>query len=240
MTDAELIREAVKKSGLSARAFAENITWRDERTVRRWMSGDQELPTNARKQLEWFIALSDPQRKALVDAAGASFRVDRDAAPHMAELRLTDETIHRRWSELLAVIADEFNRAGIQDVASCILHNPDQRFVSIPFLSRNGQRSFGTKQVDSETLLNGSLRLFARAFAREFLRLQLQDDLQTDPQLRTRVQTEFPGSNVEVEYEPDIDDRITPMYWLVLTDGRRIALGGTREFAGEELQRILQ
>ena len=44
MTDRDLLEQAIKRSGLSARAFAIQILWRDERTVRRWLSGESPVP----------------------------------------------------------------------------------------------------------------------------------------------------------------------------------------------------
>ena len=44
MTDRELVEQAIKRSGLSARAFARDVLWRDERTVRRWISGESPVP----------------------------------------------------------------------------------------------------------------------------------------------------------------------------------------------------
>lgn len=43
MTDAELIAAAVDASGLSARAYAVRILKVNERTVRRWLSGESEI-----------------------------------------------------------------------------------------------------------------------------------------------------------------------------------------------------
>jgi hypothetical protein len=44
MTDRELLEQAIKRSGMSARAFAKEVLWRDERTVRRWLSGESPVP----------------------------------------------------------------------------------------------------------------------------------------------------------------------------------------------------
>jgi hypothetical protein len=44
MSDRDLLAEAIQRSGLSARAFAIQILWRDERTVRRWLAGDSPVP----------------------------------------------------------------------------------------------------------------------------------------------------------------------------------------------------
>lgn len=42
--DVWLLRRAIERSGLSARRWAEEVAWRDERTVRRWLSGDSPIP----------------------------------------------------------------------------------------------------------------------------------------------------------------------------------------------------
>jgi len=73
MTDAELIRAAIAASGLSARRFAEDVTWRDERTIRRWGAGEP-IPTTARERLVWFLAISDSKRRRLVALATAKPR----------------------------------------------------------------------------------------------------------------------------------------------------------------------
>ncbi|HWP38967.1 MAG TPA: hypothetical protein VNL18_15580 [Gemmatimonadales bacterium] len=39
-----MLREAIRKSGLSARRFARDVLLRDERTVRRWLAGDSPIP----------------------------------------------------------------------------------------------------------------------------------------------------------------------------------------------------
>jgi uncharacterized protein YyaL (SSP411 family) len=44
MSDRELLEQAIARSGLSARAFARDVLWRDERTVRRWLSGESPIP----------------------------------------------------------------------------------------------------------------------------------------------------------------------------------------------------
>ena len=41
---AELLRVAIAASGLSARRYAEEVLARDERTVRRWISGQSPVP----------------------------------------------------------------------------------------------------------------------------------------------------------------------------------------------------
>ncbi len=43
MTDAELVTAAVAASGLSARVYAVRILKVNERTVRRWLSGESEI-----------------------------------------------------------------------------------------------------------------------------------------------------------------------------------------------------
>lgn len=44
LSPSDLLREAIERSGLSARAFAREILLRDERTVRRWLAGDSPIP----------------------------------------------------------------------------------------------------------------------------------------------------------------------------------------------------
>jgi hypothetical protein len=39
-----LLREAIQKSGLSARRYATTVLLRDERTVRRWLAGPDRIP----------------------------------------------------------------------------------------------------------------------------------------------------------------------------------------------------
>ena len=50
LTDPELIRRAIQATGLSARRFAA-LVWRDERTVRRWVSGESPVPNTVRERL---------------------------------------------------------------------------------------------------------------------------------------------------------------------------------------------
>ena len=44
VSEAALLRDAIKASGLSARRFAREVLLRDERTVRRWLAGDSPIP----------------------------------------------------------------------------------------------------------------------------------------------------------------------------------------------------
>ncbi len=68
MTDPELIAAAIEASGLSARRFAERVVSRDERTVRRWVAGDIDMPPIARAWLKRWLALSDATRARIVGA----------------------------------------------------------------------------------------------------------------------------------------------------------------------------
>lgn len=47
-----LLREAIRRSGLSNRQFAERVMVRDERTVRRWLSGKATIPETALRRIE--------------------------------------------------------------------------------------------------------------------------------------------------------------------------------------------
>ena len=55
MTDVELLRLAIAKSGLSVRQFARQIVGREDRTVRRWIAG-QPIPKAAKQWLEQYIS----------------------------------------------------------------------------------------------------------------------------------------------------------------------------------------
>lgn len=65
MTDSDLIQAAIAASGLSARRFAERIMARDERTVRRWSSGEV-IPPIARQWLEDWCALPERDRVRVI------------------------------------------------------------------------------------------------------------------------------------------------------------------------------
>lgn len=49
-----LLEEALARSGLSARKFAEILVARDERSIRRWRSGEQAIPEAVVKFLRTF------------------------------------------------------------------------------------------------------------------------------------------------------------------------------------------
>lgn len=57
-----LLAAAIEKSGLSARDFAEQVVMRDERTVRRWISGDSPIPAVVSEWLEDGPAVEDCTR----------------------------------------------------------------------------------------------------------------------------------------------------------------------------------
>ena len=53
MTDPrKLLRRAIKASGLSNRKYAEQVLTRDERTIRRWLSGKTAIPRAVIAKLE--------------------------------------------------------------------------------------------------------------------------------------------------------------------------------------------
>lgn len=58
MTDRELLDTALTRTGLSARALAALVR-RNERTVRRWLDGSQEIDPTSRALLEVTIAAPD-------------------------------------------------------------------------------------------------------------------------------------------------------------------------------------
>lgn len=47
-----LVRMAIRRSGLPARRWAEQVMVRDERTVRRWISGDVDVPDVVLRRIE--------------------------------------------------------------------------------------------------------------------------------------------------------------------------------------------
>lgn len=51
-----LLRECIRRSGLSNRKFAELVMTRDERTVRRWLAGTQTIPAVALRRLAALLA----------------------------------------------------------------------------------------------------------------------------------------------------------------------------------------
>lgn len=61
-----LVAAAVKATGLPARRFATRVLARDERTVRRWLSGEQAVPDVVVARLYWLLALDADTRAALV------------------------------------------------------------------------------------------------------------------------------------------------------------------------------
>jgi hypothetical protein len=54
-SDADLLAKAIEASGLSARRFAVEVLYRDERTIRRWLAGDSPVPEPVRNLLLSFV-----------------------------------------------------------------------------------------------------------------------------------------------------------------------------------------
>ena len=93
-----LIRAAIAGSGLSARQFAERILSRDERTIRRWVSGEVEPPPQAQRWLTRWVALPAADRatvvRLLTGAPRESWTAEREA-----ELSATGELVREVWVE---------------------------------------------------------------------------------------------------------------------------------------------
>jgi len=55
MTDSSilLLERAIAASGLSTRQYAQQLLTRDERTIRRWLTGETQIP---RTVVEWLTA----------------------------------------------------------------------------------------------------------------------------------------------------------------------------------------
>jgi hypothetical protein len=62
VTDQELVRAAILKSGLSIRQFSKRIIGREDRTTRRWLAG-QPVPKAARAFLEAYLKKRRPRKK---------------------------------------------------------------------------------------------------------------------------------------------------------------------------------
>lgn len=64
LSDTDLVREAVALSGLSVEAFAREVmAGRDERTIRRWRSGEQDVPPRVREWLEAWVEARRDERE---------------------------------------------------------------------------------------------------------------------------------------------------------------------------------
>lgn len=59
MNDPELLRTAINRSGLSARAFAVRMAWSNERTIRRYLAGETPLPAAIREGCERVLTMPD-------------------------------------------------------------------------------------------------------------------------------------------------------------------------------------
>lgn len=44
IAEIELLRDAIRQSGLSLNQYARQVLVRDERTIRRWLSGERHIP----------------------------------------------------------------------------------------------------------------------------------------------------------------------------------------------------
>lgn len=60
MSGPELLRKVIDASGLSARKWAENVAWRDERTIRRWVAGKSPIPDVVIERLKEIAAKPGP------------------------------------------------------------------------------------------------------------------------------------------------------------------------------------
>lgn len=47
-----LLEDRIEASGLSTTEFAEDVLWREPRTVRRWLSGESPIPRKVLDKLE--------------------------------------------------------------------------------------------------------------------------------------------------------------------------------------------
>ncbi len=100
MTDLQtLIRAAIDGSGLSARRFAELIISRDERTVRRWVAGEVDIPPHARAWLARWVALPETDRATVVRILATEASREPWTEAREAELERTGEMVREVWVE---------------------------------------------------------------------------------------------------------------------------------------------
>jgi hypothetical protein len=64
-----LLKKAIELSGLSARQFAVQVLIRDERTIRKWLRGDSEVPDVVRDFLISYV--HDQEKRGRDDARGS-------------------------------------------------------------------------------------------------------------------------------------------------------------------------
>jgi len=69
LKDDDLIQAAIHASGLSLTMFATHILRLPEPTVQMWWDGDETIPEDTRRQLQWFISLTEWERDVYVDSA---------------------------------------------------------------------------------------------------------------------------------------------------------------------------
>jgi hypothetical protein len=69
MTDVELLNTAISRSGLSARAFAEDVLVREYRQIKRWKRREHPIPSLVRRKLEALVQPGEKVRKARRRAA---------------------------------------------------------------------------------------------------------------------------------------------------------------------------
>jgi len=63
-----LLERAIAATGLAARQWARLIGWTNERTVRRWRSGESPVPLVVQDRCQWLTEiLTDAQRRTYVD-----------------------------------------------------------------------------------------------------------------------------------------------------------------------------
>lgn len=60
LTPQELLAACRERAGMSLRQFARQAMGRDERTLRRWLAGTQDIPPAALEWLRAFLASNPP------------------------------------------------------------------------------------------------------------------------------------------------------------------------------------
>lgn len=86
MSDVDLLSRAITRSGMSPRSYAINVLVRDQRTVRRWLDGEQPLPKEVRRRLEHDEA-SPAELRQLLGEIADRFEKGEDVVDLVARAR---------------------------------------------------------------------------------------------------------------------------------------------------------
>jgi hypothetical protein len=141
VTDAELLRTAIARSGLSVHAFARDALVRDERTVRQWLDGDP-LPGAIRRTLEAYVGGERHSLWRLTDAGPEPLPSRKGPPPDFMLDMATPEGAK---------------------VTDLMREHPDRVLYRFPVPSAAGRSAYVyAKQTPSESVLRQIAELTAR------------------------------------------------------------------------------